>query len=363
MSFSFANALAGNLGDQPHPHPRLNVKRSSLLFFTLASTLGVAACAAPKPKTADAANPKTADAAKPTAAYSVVPLAPGHGKAGFDFIGYEPGHDRIWIPYSREGGFVDVYDIKKKSLTHIAGFNRPSAVTFSDTVAFIGDRANGICTVAADTLAPSGCLALPAAPDCVQYVPSTKELWVTTPKASSIVVVDAANPAALAVKATIPVDGEPEGYALDEAHGFFLTNLEDKNRTLRIDLKTRAVVSTWQPGCSDDGPRGLRSAGANVLVACTDGVRVLDGTGAVKGSLDTGAGVDDIFFANERLYVGAGKAARLTIARVEPDGHPSVLATIPTVPRARNAVADRDGNAYVVDPAGPSLLVVPAANR
>ena len=39
--------------------------------------------------------------------------------------------------------------------------------------------------------------------------------------------------------------GEPEGFAVDDARGLFYTNLEDKDRTLAIDLKTRQITKTW----------------------------------------------------------------------------------------------------------------------
>lgn len=364
--FSFTSFIGGCSDNTPPPQAPDNAKGVESSATGAADTKP----ADPKPADPKPADPKPMD---PKPAFTTVPLAPGHGNAGFDFIGYEPGAERIWIPYAREGGFVDVYDVKSKALTHISGFGTkvqeddgrkresgPSSVAFANGIAYIGDRGtNQLCAVDTSSLKLGACFTLPAAPDCVIFVPSTKELWVTTPKTNSVVVVDAANPAALKIKATIKTDGAPEGYALDEAHGFFLTNLEDKNRTLRIDLKKRAVAATWQPGCSDDGPRGLQAAGNFVLVACTDKVQVLDGTGAVKGTIDTGAGVDDIFFANERVYVGAGKAAKLTVAHVDATGQASVVATVPTVARARNAVADQAGNAYLIDPAGPSLLVIP----
>ena len=78
-----------------------------------------------------------------------------------------------------------------------------------------------------------------------------------------------------------------------------------------------------------------------------------------RARLDTGAGVDDLTYAGGRLYVASGKAAQLTIATIGDDGRPTVVATVPTVQRGRNAVADGAGNAYLIDPAGPRLMVIP----
>jgi hypothetical protein len=98
-----------------------------------------------------------------------------------------------------------------------------------------------------------------------------------------------------------------------------------------------------------------------VLVACTDHIQALDATanGALLGKLDTGAGVDNIDFeaTTRRLYVAAGKAARLTVAQVGEHGSFSVITTVDTRDGARNAVVDTLGNAYIADAAGASLLV------
>jgi hypothetical protein len=165
---------------------------------------------------------------------------------------------------------------------------------------------------------------------------------------------------------TIQLGGEPEGYALDEAHGRFLTNLEDKGSTLSIDLKTHAVKESWSAGCSADGPRGVAvdSTRGLALVACTDHLQALDLThgGALLGKLDTGAGLDIVDYVPSTglIYAAAAKAARLTIARLSDHGDFLVVASGQTATGARNAVADGKGNAYVADGQGGGILIVAA---
>ena len=66
---------------------------------------------------------------------------------------------------------------------------------------------------------------------------------------------------------SIALPGAPAG-------GVFFTNLEDKDRTLRIDVRSRRVTTTWLPGCGDDGPKGLALDQALdfLFVACRDRV-------------------------------------------------------------------------------------------
>ena len=61
------------------------------------------------------------------------------------------------------------------------------------------------------------------------------------------------------------------------------------------------------------------------------------------------------------LYVGAAKAAKLTIARADQNGHLTVVAQVPTQPGARNGVVTKDGTVYLAHGGGGvklSALVV-----
>ena len=57
----------------------------------------------------------------------------------------------------------------------------------------------------------------------------------------------------------------------DEQGFVFYTNLENKNRTLTIDLRSRQVTRTWLPGCGapmlQPARSGLRHASAKAAEA------------------------------------------------------------------------------------------------
>jgi DNA-binding beta-propeller fold protein YncE len=276
-------------------------------------------------------------------------------------------------------GSVDVLDTASSTFTRVDGFKTaerevrgkkrtmgPSAAAVGDGFVYIGNRAtNEVCPVDASTLKPAKCLKLVSGTDGVAYVASAKEVWVTLPKDQTVTVLDASKPTALTVKTTVKTDGAPEGYAVDEAHGLFFTNLEDKGGTAVIDVKTHKVKATWSPGCDAEGPRGIVFDGAHgfAIVACTDHVQVLDAAhdGAQLGKLDCGAGIDNLDYVDGRLYVAAGKASKLTVASVDAQGQLTVVATGDSSEGARNAVADASGNAYVADSAGGRILVFAGA--
>lgn len=300
-------------------------------------------------------------------------LADAKAPAFVDYVAFERARSRVWLPVGSEGK-VYVFDTAGGSFATVDGFVTaeravhgkkrtvgPTAVAIGEGAAYVGNRAtNEVCVVDVVSLKKGACTKVPAALDGVAFVADAKEVWVTQPDDESIAVLDAADATTLKTKATIKVDGAPEGYAT--ARNLFFTNLEDKDQTLVVPTDTHSVRSAWQPQCGKDGPRGIAVDGARgfVFVACTDHVAVLDGrNGSVLARLDTGAGVDNIDWLDDRqfLYVAASKAAKLTVARFDDKGQPTVVATGVTSEGARNAVADDKGNAYVVDALSARLLV------
>jgi DNA-binding beta-propeller fold protein YncE len=310
-----------------------------------------------------------------TLAYKAVPLPGATAPASLDYLAFEAARSRVWVPAGGTGS-VDVYDTKSGTFARIDGFKTaeraykgqtravgPSAVSIGQGVAYVGNRATReVCPIDTETLAVGSCLKLGSATDGVAYVPSSKEVWVTTPRDQSIAVLDATSPRSLKLKATIHLNGAPEGYAVDAERGLFFTNLEDRNETVVIDVSKRAPRATWKLTCDATGPRGIATdARGFVYVACTDRVLVLDGAhdGAKLAELATGVGVDNIdwFEPQHLLYVAAAKAARITIARVDDKGQATLVATGESTEGARNGVVDANGNVYVADPLNARLLV------
>jgi DNA-binding beta-propeller fold protein YncE len=323
-----------------------------------------------------APSPPPSSAAPATLQAESLALPGATGPLSLDYIFYELQKSRVWVPAGGTGS-VAVFDTASQAFSRVDGFKTaekeahgkmrvlgPSAGAIGDGVAYVGNRASQeVCAIDLQTLKLSSCLKLAAATDGVEYVPATREVWVTTPHAQSLAVLDAAKPSSLKQKSVIVLPGDPEGYAVDASRGVFLTNLEDKGSTLAIDLKSHAIKETWNAGCSSDGPRGIAVDPARSLlfVACTDHVQALDLAhgGALLGKLDTGGGLDNIDYVAQTglIYAAAGKAARLTVARVGEHGEFTVVASGETAPGARNAVADTNGNAYVTDGQGARLLL------
>jgi DNA-binding beta-propeller fold protein YncE len=308
-----------------------------------------------------------------------LPGAPPDG-VFLDYLVVDQARRRVWVPAGGTGS-TDVIDTQTLDLKRIENFPTaeierggkkrtigPSSATVGDGVVYVGNRGDSsVCAVDAETLRTGGCVTLPSMPDGVSFVASSREVWVTTPHDQSIVILDVSVPMAPKIAGRIGLEGDPEGYAVDNARGFFYTNLEDRDQTLRIDIAARTVTATWSPGCGDAGPRCLMidPTGKLLMLACPDHVEVLDAgnDGAILSKLETGDGLDSFDYLPDQrsLYLAAGRAGTLTIARLDESGGLSRTAVVPTAPGARNAVVTSDGVVFVaVGPEGRVLVVRPA---
>ncbi|MFZ3322003.1 MAG: hypothetical protein WA190_06490 [Usitatibacter sp.] len=300
---------------------------------------------------------------------------PGEIPMTLDYFAWDSASARLWVPGGNTGNVFALQGASKE-LTVVTGFQTrevtrgtrrlrmgPSSATVGSAVVYAGNRADSnVCAIDTATLKIAGCVKLSiGAPDGIVYVATTKEVWITI-HGKTLDILDVSDPRAPREKGTIPLGASPEGYAVDEKGGIFYTNLEDSAETVGIDVRTRKIVARWKPGC--DGAHGLAldEARGFLLNACAGRVITIDAnhSGNVVGSIETGAGLDNIDYSPSKhlLYAAAGKAATLTVASVDDSGRLSSVAVIPTANGARSVVAGDAGTAYVADPVNGRILVV-----
>jgi DNA-binding beta-propeller fold protein YncE len=374
---------------------------SSFTLFAASACGGTSNPPVTTPSAASATTLATAptSSAPPTPAVPMlashdVPLPGATGVVLMDYLAADRAANRVWVPAGGLGSVV-VIDGGTLAASHVDGFTTseleirghkymigPSAVALGGGVAFVGNRGDAtICAIDAAAMKTGACYPLAhgsemtESADGMAYVAATKELWVTLGAATigfapqpdaSVVILDATNPQKLTKTGKVKLGGSAEGYAVDDAHGVFYTNLEEANQTLAIDIKTRKVTSKWSPGCDNEGPRGLAVDPDRgfVMVACTNGVRVLDAGhgGAVLSKMDTGGGVDNIDYVPQKhqLFVAAADDGRLSVINVDDHGAMTKLATGRIGKGSRVVVADAQGRAYVADSGDGKIIVFDA---
>lgn len=128
---------------------------------------------------------------------------PGAPPVAMDYLAYDAENDRLWVPAGNTGN-LDVVDLPGGKVTPISGFPTaprpsgghgpgmmgPSSVTIADKVAWVGNRGdNKVCAFDRKTLARGECVQLNAMPDGVEWVATTGELWITTPRDQTLTIV------------------------------------------------------------------------------------------------------------------------------------------------------------------------------
>jgi DNA-binding beta-propeller fold protein YncE len=242
----------------------------------------------------------------PSATYALKPLPlPGaNGVVALDYFAYDGSTGRLWVPASNTGS-VDVIDETTDAVSQVAGFHTgevelrgrkvilgPTAVSIGNGVVYIGNRGDStLCIIDARNLQRGECLEVAppsagpaAAPDGVVYVAAMRELWITTGAPplgiasadKSIQVFDASDPRHLKWKMKIVLDGSAEGYAVDNEHGLFYTNIEETGNTVAIDVRTHRMVAKWKVGSTGLQGLSLDSKRGFLFVACGDHVVTLD---------------------------------------------------------------------------------------
>ena len=159
--------------------------------FVLAILLGAAAVHAASPAPAPAA-----------ARYAVRDLAlPGANENGIamDYVAFDPATGLVWVPAGNTGA-VDVVDTRTGTVKQIPGFPTtevdvrgrkrvmgPSSVTVGAGTVYVGNRGDAtVCAFDPRSLQRRACGHLDSMPDGIAYVPTTKEVWVTTPRDKSV---------------------------------------------------------------------------------------------------------------------------------------------------------------------------------
>jgi DNA-binding beta-propeller fold protein YncE len=340
--------------------------RTALLLIASAA----AACK-PSSHTGESAarpEPPHSEAASPTPPSSEVALPGGEHGSGFDDLRFAAHAGKVVAPAGGTGNLA-LIDPVTRTVTTIGGFGHADATGGHEAGTTSADEGGGylfaidrtqlrVVVIDAQKAAIVGEAKLASSPDYVRWVEATKELWVTEPDTDRIEVFSLAGTTPTHA-AFIDIKGGPESLVIDGDRAF--THLWEGS-TVKLDVKARRIAATWANQCTGsrgialDAPRNL------VFVGCAEGrATVLDAaTGAVRSSIQVGAGVDVIDYdpSLAHLYVPSAKTATLSILGVGEQGVLSLLGTAPTATGAHCVTADHHGVAWVCDVTGGKLLAI-----
>ena len=225
------------------------------------------------------------------------------------------------------------------------------SVTIGEGWVYVGNRADSsVCAFHPRSLARGACHRLDAMPDGLAYARGHQEVWVTTPRDKSN---SHSRCGSLEQKARLELDGNLKGSVVDAKRERFYTNLEDKDRTIGINLRTRKTVAVWKPSCGRGraawtSPRPRNHPSLRRVHRPRGDARHQVGR---KGDLDArhrrGEWTISTTLPTPTCCTSAPRrAGQLTIARSDSAGNLTLVATVKT-PVARNPAVTDKGVVYL----------------
>ncbi len=283
----------------------------------------------------------------------------------WDYLAYDGARDRLFIA-RREDGIL-VYDAKAKRITgaiaDTVGGNATTLVPELDR-GFVTNLDGSLTTFELSTLKTLGRVSYGKDADNAFYEPATGQLLVTQGDSRRAVLVDARTGAQTGV---LEFDSEKlEGTAPDgEGHVFMA--LRDRNKVVKIDLRTRRIVAEW-PTTGFVLPNGVAydERHRRVFVSTrgeNPALLVLDAAdGRIVASPPIGRGNDVVVFDPEsrQIYTANGFDGTLVVLQQDDADHYRLVEAVTTRPYARTMAVDPKSKKVflvtaegAVDPAKP----------
>ena len=164
------------------------------------------------------------------------------GAGGWDYVIVDEAARRVYITHATQ---VDVLDADSLAVVGIIP-NTPGAHGVAIATEFgrgyiTAGKSDAVVPFDLKTLKTFPEIKVGKKPDAIVYEPLTKRVYVMNGDSDSISVLNAADGS---LAGTIELGGGPE-YGVSDGKGNFYVNLEEKNETLHIDVKTLKVKDRW----------------------------------------------------------------------------------------------------------------------
>jgi DNA-binding beta-propeller fold protein YncE len=263
------------------------------------------------------------------------------GEGGWDYLAL---NSQTRLLYVTHGTQVEVLNADTGAkLEPITGFKRLHGVAFAydQGRGYISDGgANSVTVFDLKTNKVLQAITLTEQnPDAILFDKFSGRVFTFNGRSSNATALDAATNK---VVGTVDLGGKPE-FAQADGQGMIFVNLEDKNEVVGFEAKGLAVKKRWSiaPG---DGPSGLAIDVKNRrLFSVCDKLMVVSDyeKGKVVTTVPIGNGPDaDRYDPATGLVFASCGDGTLTVVKQESADTYTVLASVPTAPRARTMELD-----------------------
>lgn len=174
--------------------------------------------------------------------YQLVKKVAVPGTGGWDYVVVDDAGRRVYIAHSTQ---VDVLDADSLALVgtilSVAGAHGVAIAPEAGRGYATAGKSDAAVPFDAKTLKASAEIKVGKKPDAIVYEPLTKRVYVMNGDSDSVTVLDGADGSKAG---SIDLGGGPE-YGVSDGKGNFYVNLEEKNETLHIDVKSMKVLDRW----------------------------------------------------------------------------------------------------------------------
>jgi DNA-binding beta-propeller fold protein YncE len=267
---------------------------------------------------------------------------------GWDYSTFDPAARRLYV--ARSDG-VTALDVDTLTLTgHLTdGQSTHKVVPLKNgaEIAVTNRGTNGLLFVDAKTGHLIADVPTVKGPDGALFDPASRLVLVLS-HSGELGLVD---PRTHAAVGSIPIPGAMEEAAAVDGKVF--VNLEDKGQIAVVDVRKRAVLTTYPlEGC--EGPGGMAYAEQSGLLisACANNVAkvVRASDGSVVATIQIGKGPDGAMYDPDRrlAFIPCGRDGVLDVIAVPDAGHVALVQTVKTELGARTGALDaKTGRIYL----------------
>jgi len=284
-----------------------------------------------------------ASAATDSSGLHLLKKIPLGGDAGWDYLTFDPGSQRLYI--SRATHVVVLDAASSKVVGDIPGTPGVHGIALAPELGrgFTSDGRSGMVTIFdIKTLAVVGEVNAGQNPDAIVYDSASKRVFAMNGRSGDATAIEASTGK---VAGTVPLGGKPE-FAVADSRGRVYVNIEDKSQLLALDSRKLEILARW-PLAPCDKPTGLAidiehrrlfSGCSNKLMAIVDA-----DNGRLITTLPIGSGVDATAFDPGLQYAYASNGdGTLTVIHEDALDKFTVVANLPTQRGARTMALDAD---------------------
>jgi len=262
------------------------------------------------------------------------------GEGGWDYLLSDDAAHRLYVTH---GSRVEVLDTTSgRPVGAITGLKGTHGIALNPDgkTGYISDGAgNAIVVFDRSSLTAKATVPAGTNPDGITFEPVTGTVWAFNGRSKNVSVMEAA---ANQIVATIPLPGKPEFPQVDGKGNVFV-NIEDKNIIVKLDAKTKKVLTSWElTGCEAPSGMAIDHTQHRLFSVCDGNKMAISdfGAGKVIGLASIGDSPDAAAYdAKNHLAFSSNGQGTLSVIDASKAGFPTVQ-TVTTVKGARTMAYD-----------------------